>query len=124
AHMRLLYPGLDVVGPFTNKLSRRSDYFVLKDPNNNPADEVRYFDGGRWPEYADGGGSSLELRDPRADNTKAEAWAASDESGQSAWQTFTYRMVAQSSATPNPDNQWREFVMGLLGDGECWIDDI
>jgi len=76
-YMQSLYPGLDVIGPFTNKLSKSSDYFVLKDPNNNLADEVRYFSGGHWPEYADGGGSSLELRDPRADNSKPEAWAAS-----------------------------------------------
>ena len=72
--MQSLYPGLDVVGPFTNRLSQDSDYFVLKDPNNNLADEVRYFGGGRWHEYADGGGSSLELRDPWADNAVPEAW--------------------------------------------------
>ncbi len=67
-HMQSLSPGLDIVGPFANRLSGRSDYVVLKDSNNNIADEVRYYGGGQWPKYADGGGSSLELRDPRADN--------------------------------------------------------
>ena len=33
-------------------------------------------------------------------------------------------MVAQPSATPDPDNQWHDFVLGLLTDGECWVDDI
>jgi len=81
--MQGLYPGLDVVGPFTNRLSQRSDYVVLKDANNNIADEVRYYDGGHWPQYADGGGSSLELRDPWSDNMRAEAWDASDEAAKS-----------------------------------------
>src|SRR5262249_9974164 len=89
--MRSLYPALPVVGPFTNRLSPRSDLIVLKDPTNNPVDQVRYYGNGRWPEYADGGGSSLELRDPWADRTQPEAWAPSDESAKSAWQTFTWR---------------------------------
>src|SRR5262249_15504620 len=58
SYLKSLYPALDVIGPFTNKLSKSSDSIVLKDPNNNRADEVRYFDGGRWPQYANGGGSS------------------------------------------------------------------
>ena len=45
-----------------------------------------------WP--ADGGGSSLELRDPRADNARAEAWAASREDIQSEWRSYSYRGVA------------------------------
>ncbi len=110
-----------VVGPYTNQLSHNRDYLVLKDAANNSADEVRYFDGGRWPEYADGGGSSLELRDPWADNAKAEAWAASDESSRSGWSNYTYRGVAQNILGPT---QWNEFVLGLLDTGECFIDDL
>ncbi|HMJ64544.1 MAG TPA: lamin tail domain-containing protein, partial [Candidatus Binatia bacterium] len=99
AHMQALYPGLDAVGPFTNRLSHDSDYIVLKSPNNNVADEVRYFSGGRWHEYADGGGSSLELRDPRSDNLQPEAWAASDETGKAQWQTFTWRGLVAPGQT-------------------------
>ena len=124
AYMRSLYPGIDVVGPFTNKLSKHSDYFVLKDANNNPADEVRYFDDDPWPEYADGGGSSLELRDPDADNTKAEAWAASDETGKSSWQTYTWRGVAAAGQTGEP-TLWHELALCLIdGAGEVLLDDI
>src|SRR6185503_18282235 len=118
------YPGRPIVGDFSGTLSGNSDRLVLRDPAGNPADEVRYFSGGRWPEYANGGGSSLELRDPTADNSKAEAWAASDESGKSSWQTFTYRSVAQGSPTPAPDTVWRDLVFGLQSAGECLIDDI
>jgi len=117
------YPAIDIVGNFSGHLGS-DDEIILNDPRGNPANVVHYYDDGRWPEAADGGGSSLELRDSKADNSKAEAWAASNESGKSAWQTFTYRMVAQPSATPAPDSQWHDFVMGLLTDGECYVDDI
>jgi hypothetical protein len=124
AYMQALYPSIDIVGPFTNKLSKNSDYIVLKDANNNPADEVRYFDGGRWPEYADGGGSSLELRDPRADNSVPEAWAASNEDTKSSWQTYTYRGVAVTPIVGSPST-WNELDLGLIdGAGEVLLDDI
>ena len=116
------FPGARLFGEFSGSLSRTSEYVLLRDANRNPADEVRYFDGGRWPEAADGGGSTLELRDLDADNSDAVAWAASDESSRTAWKTYTYRETAASSR--GPDNQWREFNMGLLSDGEMLIDDI
>ena len=121
-YLLTLYPGLDVVGPFTNKLSKSGDFIVLKDANNNPANSVRYFDGGRWPEAADGGGASLELRDPWADNSKPEAWAASDEGSKSSWVWYTNRAVAVSSL--QPPTTYNEFVLGLLDAGECLIDDL
>ncbi|HXJ59861.1 MAG TPA: lamin tail domain-containing protein [Verrucomicrobiae bacterium] len=122
--LQALYPGLQVVGPFTNRLSRSSDYFVLKDPHNNLADEVRYHEGGHWPPYIDGGGSSLELRDPWSDNTQAEAWAASDETAKSQWQTFTWRGICAPGQTGEP-SLWRELAFCLLdGAGEALIDDV
>ena len=59
----------------------------------------------------------MELRDPQADNNAGSAWAASDESARTAWQDFSYRGVAASSPVGN-DSLYREFVMGLLYDGE------
>ena len=119
--LHALYPAVDVIGNFSGKLSHKTDLIVLRDPAGNPANQVRYYDGGHWPEYADGGGSSLELRDPGADNSQAEAWAASDESGKAAWQTYSYRLVAQNIIGPE---QWNDFVLGLLAPGECLVDDI
>jgi hypothetical protein len=123
AARRASYPGINLVGNYGGHLGS-DDIVTLNDPLGNPANQLHYYGGGRWPESAAGGGSSLELRDPMADNSKAEAWSASKESGKSSWQTFTYRMVAQASATPAPDDQWRDFILGLLADGECWVDDI
>ncbi|MFT5857297.1 MAG: hypothetical protein ACI8XO_004557, partial [Verrucomicrobiales bacterium] len=122
AEFTAAFPGARLLGQFSGSLSRTSEYILLRDANRNPVDELRYFDGGRWPEAADGGGSTLELRDLDADNSAAVAWAASDESSRTAWKTYTYRETAGSSR--GPDNQWREFNMGLLSDGEMLVDDI
>jgi hypothetical protein len=118
------YPGITILGPWDGSLSNSNERIRLLDARRNPADEVHYFDGGRWPGAADGGGSSLELRDPWSDNSRAEAWAASDEGAKpdNAWHTFTYRGNGASSASP-PVN-YNEFVMGLLDSGEVLIDDI
>jgi hypothetical protein len=124
AALRLIYPSADIVGDFGGRLSGSSDRIVLRDPTGNPADEVRYFDRGRWPEYADGGGSSLELRNPNADNSKAEAWAASDETGKSSWQTYSYQMTANIPTGSGQPTQWNDFILGLQSGGECLIDDI
>jgi len=116
------FPGARLLGEFSGTLSRSTEHVELRDANKNPADEVRYFDGGAWSEIPDGGGATLELRDLDADNSVAGAWAASDESGNTAWKTYTYRETAASSR--GPDNQWREFNMGMLAEGEILIDDI
>ncbi|MBE7498858.1 MAG: lamin tail domain-containing protein [Verrucomicrobiales bacterium] len=123
AALRAEYPGVDIVGDFAGRLSRRGERIWLRDAAGNPADEVHYFDRGPWPAAADGGGSSLELRDPFADNARPEAWAASDESGKSAWETVRYRRVAGFPAGTQP-TQWNDFILGLLNAGECLIDDL
>ena len=114
------YSGLGVLGPFSGSL-HHSGHVQLVDPAGNPANDVVYYDAKPWPEYPGGGGSSLELRDPLADNTKAEAWAASDESARTGWTTYTYRAVSANVLGPT---LWKEFVMGLLDAGECLIDDL
>ena len=108
---------------FSGNLPNGSGHLVLKDAVGNVADEVHYHDNGDWPTEADAGGSSLELRDPEADNAHAIAWASSDELSQTAWQEISYRGVAERSRV-GPDNQWSELDISLLGRGEVLIDDI
>jgi len=121
ALLRTRYPGVEIIGDFARSLSNLDDRILLVDDAGNPADTIHYFDGGRWPAFADGGGSSLELRDPDADNSIPEAWAASDERRQSSWNTYTYRGTAQSDGG---STLYREFVLGLLDAGEVLLDDI
>ncbi len=121
--LRALYPEVEILGDFTGALGDAGDRILLLDASGNPADEVRYHDGGRWPEAADGGGSSLELMDPWANNAVAESWAASDEQARTRWVTYEIEGAADPSAV-GPDGTWDEFVMGLLDAGEVLLDDL
>jgi hypothetical protein len=119
--MESRYPGIKIYGAFDRNLGRGNGRLLLLDAAGNPANEVHYYDGLPWPEYADCGGSSLELRDPWADNTKAESWSASQEAGRSYWSNYVYSAKATNVLGPT---QWKEFVIGLLDAGECLIDDL
>lgn len=123
AYLSSLHPGITVLGNYGGSLSNNSDRILLEDAAENPVDDVTYYDSGKWHGAADGGGSSLELRDPDADNSNAAAWAPSREEDRSAWQTITYRAVASNTPGANP-TQWHEFVLGLLDSGELLIDDV
>ena len=115
------HSGVPAVGPLQNSLSRSGERILLRDAADNIADSVTYYDSGRWPTAADGGGSSLELRDLRSDNSAAESWAASDETARGTWQTYTYRATAAADGGPVNFN---EFVLGLLDEGEVLVDDL
>ena len=117
------HPGITILGPFGGSLSRRSETLTLRDAFNNPVDSLRYYDGGAWPSKADAGGSTMELIDPQADNSLPGAWRSSDELTRTSWKTYRFRATASASPVGN-DNQWKEFVLGLLEEGEILIDDL
>lgn len=121
--------GVNVVGPYSGRLSNRSDRLRLAYPliagdefHMVTADEVTYYDGGRWPFWADGRGSSLELRDPRSDNNKPEAWAPSDESGKTEWTEYSFTIAADD--TQYSHDRVDVFDLMLLKHGEVLIDEI
>ncbi|MEM7385495.1 MAG: lamin tail domain-containing protein, partial [Verrucomicrobiota bacterium] len=121
--LRQKYPAISILGDFGGKLSNRSDTLLLLDARGNEADRVRYYDSGRWPRWADGGGSSLELRDAWANNEVAEAWQAS-EPPTSEWSTITYEGRGSEPPGNNNPSHFHEFLMGLLGAGEAQITDV
>ena len=82
-------------------------------------DEVIYHDGGRWGSWSDGGGSSLELKDPRSNNGFASNWADSDETGKAEWTTLEH-----SGRLDNGRGAYDELQILLLGGGECLVDDL
>jgi len=83
--------------------------------------EVTYGKGGRWGTWNSGGGSSLELIDPRSDNRQTANWADSDETAKSQWINFEWTgALGQSLGTPINDN----LQVFLLGIGECLVDEV
>ena len=83
--------------------------------------EVAFQGGGRWGRWSGGGGSSLELIDPRSDNRFAANWADSDETAKAPWTTVEHTGVLDwGSANYAATN----LQILLLGEGECLVDDV
>ena len=118
AHIEVKYGISNVVGPYVGVLANDGENVRLRDQYGNVVDSVRYYDGGTWPDAADGEGSSLELIDPRDDNNVPAAWAASDESQKSSWTLFSH--------TSTFTNWWAqpesEFHIFLQHRGEVLVD--
>ncbi|MBI5388411.1 MAG: lamin tail domain-containing protein [Verrucomicrobia bacterium] len=83
--------------------------------------EVSYLDQSRWSRFADGGGSSLELIDPRADNRLPAAWADSDETGKAPWTPVEWTGLLDNAMSGVNADQVQLF---LLGPGEALVDDV
>jgi hypothetical protein len=130
AHLIPRYAQLNpsnTVGNYGGRLSNNGEHLVLARPDN-PAfpfedfvvvDEVAYEDGDDWGAWADAGGSSLELVDPRSDNRRGMNWAGSDETGKAAWTEVEHRgTLVHGGSSPN------ELRAMYLSRGECIVDDI
>ncbi|HMJ65691.1 MAG TPA: CotH kinase family protein, partial [Candidatus Binatia bacterium] len=85
-------------------------------------DDVTYRDGGRWGQWSDGGGSSLELIDSRSDNRLAANWADSDETAKAPWTTVSVPGILEN---PPPNiTTADQLQMFLQGAGECLVDNV
>ncbi len=133
--LRELHPGLDptkLLGDFTGGLSSRGEQLVLSRPvtvrngtkNETvfaPAAEASLNAGGRWSPWAAGGGSTLELTDPRANANLESSWASSNESTRGEWTTVEFRGVLDNGASGvRPDS----LHIYLMGEGECLVDNV
>ena len=89
---------------------------------NIVVNDLTYGTGGRWGQWAAGGGSSLELTDPNGNNRLAANWADSDETQKSDWVNIEYTGVLDNGS--NYDS-WIDYAqIGLLDAGECLVDNI
>jgi len=123
--------GVNLVGPYSGGLDDHSERIRLSYPYEDPethqvnmitVDEVTYYDGGRWPTWADGQGASLELRDPRSNNDTPAAWADSDESSKTTWKQFSFTI---NSSDSRYTHDWvNVFGVILLNRGEVLLDDL
>ena len=103
-------------GQFSGSLANSGELLRLVDSWNNLVDEVYYHTGGDWPELAGGQGSSLELRHPDMDNSKASAWTASDESDKSTFQEFTIAEQYQEITRRGGASDYKELHLQAVGD--------
>lgn len=134
-HLMSNYPGVlnsgNTIGNFDGNLAKSGERIVLSKPDdpNLPnqdfviVDEVTYHDGGRWGEWSDGGGSSLELIDPRSDNRQASNWTDSDESAKSAWTLIQYTNVLDNGMLPGGASI-DEMELILLRRGQMLVDNV
>ncbi|MBI4586548.1 MAG: lamin tail domain-containing protein [Planctomycetes bacterium] len=102
---------------WTGSLRYGGERLNLVDPNGNIADTVRFHDGGDWPIWADGGGSSLERIDPMSESDAAASWDASDDSAKATLQVIGYTNVPYGGGES-------DFGIMLADEGIVLIDDL
>ncbi|HUF61087.1 MAG TPA: lamin tail domain-containing protein, partial [Verrucomicrobiales bacterium] len=125
--LKILFPDLPdgaVFGNFNGSLARGGERLVLMEPAGaggvlTEAATVAYADGGRWGRWADGGGSSLELADPRAGNALGPNWADSAEAAEAGW-----TLVERTGLLHNGSGRADQLQMFLMGPGEALVDDV
>jgi hypothetical protein len=141
AHLLGNYANLNngnTFGNFDGTLSRDGERIALGKPETDfttngqqvltntsyiVVDEVTYGTGGRWGKWANQGGSSLELVDPRSNHRLAYNWADSDETQKAPWTLFEHTGLLDTGNTQGatPINR---LEITMMGEGECLLDDI
>lgn len=69
--------GVTADAAYTGALSNSGETITLRDNTNTVINAVTYGVASPWPTSPDGGGTSLELKDPNLDQNLASSWAAS-----------------------------------------------
>ncbi len=93
--------------------------------SNVTVTSIDYKTGGRWGQWSDGGGSSLELIDSEANPNIGSSWADSDESRKSHWITIEKRGILDFGMTnfsaANPSKSLHIFLQDA---GEALVDNV
>ncbi|MGV3772445.1 MAG: lamin tail domain-containing protein [Verrucomicrobiales bacterium] len=130
----------NTVGNYSGSLSNnrellkllRADFNIATNGNQTVTninyilhDQVSYVEGGRWGKWSDGGGSSLELLNPNADNDFPSNWADSDESGKSSWTIIERRGILDHGSTnATATNPSKSLHILMMDGGEALIDQV
>lgn len=126
------HPGLSaalVFGPFTGSLSGGGEEVVLGQPVTiagpltyfAAVDEVSYADRSRWSQWADGGGSSLELADARDISTPLRL--DSDDTAKAPW-TLVETTGVLDHVNLNASALANRIDACILNTGEALVDEI
>ncbi|HEY0551736.1 MAG TPA: lamin tail domain-containing protein, partial [Verrucomicrobiae bacterium] len=111
----LAKPEIDVTTNGSGQLVTNTLYIIVE--------EVTYGTGGRWGQWANQGGSSLELIDPRSNHRLAYNWGDSDETAKAPWTRFEQSGLLDAGTTYMSQAIDRLEII-MLGEGECLLDDI
>ncbi|MBN1508002.1 MAG: lamin tail domain-containing protein [Sedimentisphaerales bacterium] len=122
--VRAIYGNIPVVGDWDGQLSNRGEAIRLVDRWGNTADEVDYLTGGNWPNFANGGGGSMELQNPSMDNSLASAWFDSDESNTMPFEHYSYSDVFRQLTTMGSTTDYKELHFYLVGDSHVILKNI
>jgi Lamin Tail Domain/CotH kinase protein len=139
ANLMAIYPNLttnNTFGPYGGTLSNGGERVVLASADydnvssggmttvvklNVPVSDITYADGGKWGQWSDGSGSSLELIDPEADERFPSNWADSNDTGESQWTDIEMEVpLGESLGSPINDS----LNVMLEGVGECLLDEV
>ncbi|MCH2592855.1 MAG: lamin tail domain-containing protein [Pedosphaera sp.] len=123
-YVRRVYKLNNVLGNYDGELSNPGELLRLEDADGNLADEVEYSNHGNWPGWTKGGGSSMELVNPWADNRLPSAWRDSDETTKSSFREYTTTGRWRQLKTMGGATDYREFHMHLVGDSEIVLSEI
>ena len=123
-YMRRVYRLNNVLGNYRGELSNPGELLRLEDGHGNLADEVDYRNHGDWPGWTRGGGSSMELVSPWADNRLPSAWRDSDETTKSSFREYTVTGRYRQLRTMGGAADYRELHLFLVGDSEIVLSEI
>jgi hypothetical protein len=140
ANLATIYTNLstnvNLFGPYTGSLANggerlvlaSADYDNVQGPNgtvveklNVVVSDLTYGDGGKWGNWSDGLGSSLELIDIEGDLHHPSNWADSNDTGESQWTAIEYTgPIGETLGSPAND----ALIIMLQGLGECLVDEV
>ena len=131
-----LSTNVNLLGPYTGTLANggerlalaAADYDLVTRSNitinerlNVVISDVTYDDGGKWGQWSDGLGSSLELIDPDGDVRHPSNWADSNDTGESEWTSIEYNgPLGSTLGTPINDS----LILMSEGVAEFLIDEV
>jgi hypothetical protein len=129
-----LSTNVNLFGPYGGTLANGGERLVLAAADydfvqgnpvaerlNVPVSELIYGDGGKWGNWSDGFGSSLELIDYEGDERHPSNWADSNDTGESLWTSIEFNgPLGETLGSPINDS----IIIGLQGIGECLVDEV
>ncbi|MDE0820350.1 MAG: lamin tail domain-containing protein, partial [Opitutales bacterium] len=122
--IKKVYGDIPVIGNYSGGLANAGEYLRLEDNQGNLVDSVHYQVQGDWPDWTNGGGSSMELVNPEMDNSLASAWRDSDESAKPSNFSFSFNSTYEEWDSQGTASDYKELHMFLSGDGEVIIDKL